>query len=80
MQSIITHVDGSDEFRYISAINSKLQYSITPEELRSGLCVGLKTAARNPKATTHQYIRTTGLLTNRFCTNKAYLRYKQLSR
>ena len=31
VQSIITHIDVSDEFRYISAINSKRQDSITLE-------------------------------------------------
>ena len=79
MQSIITHVSGSDEFRSISAINSKLQYSITPEELIIRLCFGLKTVAFTFKATTHQYIHTTCFLTKRFCTDKDHLCYKHLS-
>ena len=80
MQSIIKHADSSDEFRYISDINSKRQDSITPEELSSRLCHGINTAAGTIKANTHQYILTTGLLTKRFCTCKAHLLYKQFSR
>ena len=78
MQIIITHVDGSDDFRYISTINSKRQDSITTEELISRLCIGLKTATRTLKYTTHQYIHTTGFLTKGVCTDKAHLCYKQL--
>ena len=79
MQSIITHDDSSDEFQYISAINSKLQDIITLEELISRLCTGLKKAAHTLKYTTHHYIRTTGLITKSFFTDKAHLHYKQLS-
>ena len=79
MQSIIIHVDSSDEFRSISAINSKRQDSITPEELRSRHFIVLKTAARTNKATTRQYICTTGLLTKRFPTDKYNLHFKHLS-
>ena len=80
MQSIITNVDGSYEFQSISDINCKLQDRINPEELISRLFIGLDTAARTLKATTHQYIRTAGLLTKRFHTYKAHICYKQLSR
>ena len=80
MQSIITHVDGSDEFLSISDINSKFQHIITPEEIRSRLCIGLKSTDHTLKATIHQYIRTTGLLIKRFCTEKAHIHYKQLFR
>ena len=79
VQSIITHVDRSDEFQSIYAINSKRQDSITPEELSSRLCIGLNTADCILKVTNHQYICTTCLLTKSFCTNKAHSRYKQLS-
>ena len=51
MQSIITHVDSSDEFRSIYDINSKPKDSITPEELSSRLCIGLNTSGCNLKAT-----------------------------
>ena len=80
MQSINTHVDGSDDFRSIYAIGSKLQDSITLEELSSRLCIGIKTSDLTIKDTTHQYSCTTGLLTKRFCTDKSHLRYKKLSR
>ena len=79
VQSIITHVDGSDEFQSIFANNSKHQYIITPQELNSSLCIGLKTADCTLKATTHHYIQTTGFLTKRFGTNKLHLCYKNLS-
>ena len=78
MQSIITHVDNSDGFRSISAINSKLKDSITPEELSSCLCIVIKTTALTLKATTHKFIYTTGFLTERFRTDKSHLRYNQL--
>ena len=80
VQSIITHVNGSDEFRSTSAINSKRQDIITPEELSSLPCIGLNKASHNPKATTHKYIHTTCLLEKRFHTDKEHIRYKQLSR
>ena len=73
IQSIIRYVDVSDEFKSISAINSKHQNRTTPEELSSRLCIGLNTAACTLKATTHQYIRTTCLITKRFCTDKAHI-------
>ena len=53
---------------------------MTPEELSRKWGIGLSTAVRTLKATTHKCIRTTGLLTKRFRTDKAQLRYKQLSR
>ena len=42
--------------------------------------IGLKTASRTLKATSHECVRSTGLLAKRYKTNKAQLRYKQLSR
>ena len=53
---------------------------ITPEEMATKLMIGLKTANRTLRATTSKFIRTTGSLTKRFRTDKAQLRYKQLSR
>ena len=80
LQSMIEYDEDTDGFSSAAAINSTMSDSITPEELSRRLCIGLKTAARTLKATSHQYIRTTGLLSKRFCTDKAQLRYKQLSR
>ena len=64
----------SKSFATINALNSKKEDSLTPEELSRRWGIGLR------KATTHKCIRTTGLLTKRFRTDKAQLRYKQLSR
>ena len=80
MHSIIHQVGDTEEYRSINAFNTKRNDSISPEELSERLCIGLKTAARTLKATSHEFIRTTGLLSKRFKTDKAHLRYKQLSR
>ena len=79
LQSMIEYHEDTDEFRSVSAINSSQSDAISPEELSRRLCIGLKTAARTLKATTHQHIRITGLLSKCFRTDKAQLRYKQLS-
>ena len=79
MQSIITHVDGSDEFQYISAIKIKHQDSIAQEEISSLISIGLNIYASTLKATTHQYVCTAGFLTNMFFSDKPRLHYKQLS-
>ena len=72
----------SDEMEYcsISRMASNRQSSITPEELCRRLHIGLATAKRTLQATTHQCIRSTGLLTKRFKTDRSQLRYKQLTR
>ena len=64
----------------ISAINSRRTNTVSAEELSRKWNIGLKTASRTLQATTHKCIRTTGLLSKRFKTDKAQLRYKQLSR
>ena len=74
------HPDG-DSFRSIHAMNSyKSKESVSPEELARLLKIGLRTAQRTLQATTSKFIRTTGALSHRFKTDKAQLRYKQLSR
>ena len=80
MRSMVEYDEVSDRYCSISALNSTRCDSISPEELSRRLCIGLKTAARTLKATSHQYIRTTGLLSKRFRTDKSQLRYKQLSK
>ena len=62
----------------LAAITSARSDLITPEELSKKWHIGLDVAARTLKATTHQFIRTTGALTKRFRTDKAQLRYKRL--
>ena len=75
----LLRADG-DTFRSISSLTSKQRCSLSPEELSKQLHIGLATASRTLKATTHQFIRTTGSLTKRFRTDKAQLRYKQLAK
>ena len=79
LESMIHEVDDEVYHSTIAAINSKANQTISPEELSKRLHIGLKTAAHTLNATTHQWIRTTGLLTKRFRTDKAHLRYNQLS-
>ena len=64
----------------ISAIQSNKHSTLTPESLSKMWGIGLRTAKRTLKSTTHQCIRTTGLLSKRFKTDRSQLRYKQLSR
>ena len=80
MNIMIDYDEDSDKYCSVTALNSSRSDSISPEELSRRLCIGLKTAARTLKATSHQYIRTTGLLSKRFRTDKSQLRYKQLSK
>ena len=79
MSTSIELNDGED-VSLISALKSKQKSTMTAAELSKHLHIGLKTAAKTLKATTHQCIRSTGLLSRRFRTDKAQLRYKQLSR
>lgn len=72
--------DSDSSYVHISAIGSRREDSISPSELSDILGIGLATASRTLKATTHQCIRSTGLLAKRFKTDKSQLRYKQLSR
>jgi hypothetical protein len=58
----------------------KSKECISPEEMARLLKIGLRTAQRTLQATTSKFIRTTGALSRRFKTDKAQLRYKQLSR
>lgn len=69
----------NDIDRFTSVFGSKKKESLTPIELSRLWKIGLKTATRTLKATTHQCIRTTGALTRRFRTDRTHMRYKQLS-
>ena len=68
-------VDGGI-YSSVSALQSKQKDYITLEGLCAKLHIGLATAKRTLQATTHKYIRTTGLFARRYCTDKAQLRYK----
>ena len=72
--------DDTKQYQTISAIRSSSKDTLSPEQLAKKWKIGLKTAARTLKATTHQCIRSTGMLSRRFRTDKAQLRYCQLSR
>ena len=78
-QQPILHPIG-ESYCTVGAMKSKITDSISPEELSRRWQIGLNTASRTLKSTTHQFIRTTGLLSKRFRTDKSQLRYKQLSR
>ena len=67
-------------FRTLGALKSQQVNSLTPETLSMMWQIGLKTAKSTINATTHKCIRSTGLLSKRFKTDKSQLRYKQLSR
>ena len=70
----------NETYSTLSAIKSVSKNTITPEALSKLWGIGLKTASRTLKSTTHKCIRSTGLLSKRFKTDKAQLRYKQLQR
>ena len=57
----------------VSKLTSRREDSITPEFLSKHLNIGLATAKRTLQATTHQCVRSTGLLTKRFKTDKSQL-------
>ena len=86
LQPVIHHYKDKEEEHYgltmtINAIHAKeAGQSITPEEMCKMLHIGLQTAKRTLNATTASFICTTGSMTRRFRTDKAHLRYKQLSK
>ena len=75
------YMDTSEEVQYRStnAVESKASNTLTPEGLAKLWGIGIKTAKRTLKATTHRCIKTVGDLTRRFRTDKAHMRYRRLS-
>ena len=71
--------DGDDNHSTVSRMATNRKDRLSPEQLSQLWRIGLKTAERTIKASTHQCIRTTGVLTRRFRTDKAHMRFKQLS-
>ena len=67
-------------FTTLRKISLRESNSLSPEELSRMWQIGLKMAKGTILATTHKYIRATGILARRFNTDKSQLRYKQLSR
>ena len=68
-----------DDEMYISLLTINRNDRISPEELSKLWRIGLKTAVRTVKATTHQCLRTTSLLTRRFRTDRVHIQYRQLA-
>jgi len=75
------YTEGSDEPEYRStyALGSNATNTLTPEDLSKLWGIGIKTARRTLKATTHRCIRTVGDLTRRFRTDKAHMRFRRLT-
>ena len=67
------------KFATLNALKSKNKNAITPEELARKWQIGIKTAARTLKATTHTCVRSVGDITRRFRTEKAHMRYRRLT-
>ncbi len=67
------------QYRSTNAVASRSKEKLSPEELASKWGIGIKTAKRTLKATTHRCIRTVGDLTRRFRTDKAHMRYRRLA-
>ena len=67
------------EFMTLCALRSKNKNTMTPEELAEKWQIGLNTAARTLKATTHTCVRSVGDITRRFRTEKAHMRYRRLT-
>ena len=67
------------EFFTMNRVVSRESDSLTPEELSVMWQIGLKTAKNTILATTQKCVRSTGMLTRRFKTDKSQLRYRQLS-
>ena len=74
------HTIDSLPFRTLGAFNSQQTDSLTPESLSMMWQIRLKTAKNTIDATTHKCIRSTGLPSKRFKTDKSQLKYNQLSR
>jgi hypothetical protein len=76
---LISSIQLSNKENNISAMATKKKDKITPEQLMRLWGIGLATAKRTIKATTHQCLSTVGTLRRRFRTDKAHMRYKRLT-
>ena len=70
---------GEEHYRSTNAVASRAKEKLSPEKLASMWGIGIKTAKRTLKATTHRCMKTIGDLTRRFRTDKAHMRYKRLT-
>ena len=72
-----TNVNQEYNFSTIKTVTFRESASLTPEQLSVMWQIGLKTAKNTILVTTHKCIRSTGMLTRRFQTDKSQLRYRQ---
>ena len=72
--------NNNDIYSSINAIQSKSKAAITPKQLSNLWNIGLSIAKQTLSATTQKCTRTTGLLSKRYKTDRAQLRYKQMKR
>ena len=78
-QPLLAYNDDSGYYS-ISPLATKSKASLTPEQLSRLWHIGISTASRTLKATTHKCLRSTGMLARRYKTDKSQLRYKQMTR
>ena len=78
---VSTYLESGEEagFSTVGSFSTRKHDSLTAEDLSRLWCIGLKTARRTLLATTHQCLRTAGVLSRRFRTDKAHMRYKRLA-
>ena len=71
--------DDENMYCTVGAVKSKSSPSLSSEKLIRIRGIGLKTEIKTLYATTHQCIRSTGVLSKRFKTDKSQLLYKHIS-
>ena len=72
-------MDGEDMYFTVGTVKDKYSPLLSPEKLSRMWDICLKTAINNLDSTTHQCIRSTGIIEKRFKTDKAQIQYKKLS-
>ena len=77
IKSFYTEMSEDLQYRSTNAGTSKLSDKLTPEKLAAKWGIGIKTAKRTLKATTHRCIKTVGDLMWRFRTDKAHMHSQQ---
>ena len=73
-------MDGEDMYCTVCTVKDKYSRLLSPEKLSRMWDIFLKTAINNLDSTTHQCIRSTGILKKCFKTDKSQLQYKHISR
>ena len=78
LHSCNSNNNDDETYSTVARLSTKRQDTLTPEALSKLWRIGLKAAKMTILATTHQCLRTTGLLSRRFRTDRAHMRYKRL--